>query len=296
MKKHHRENTVGPWAAEKLKALEDYLKFYCTALKKQNFRLVYVDAFAGSPRSKVRSDAASSEASPFLEEDGSAISQEEFLFGSPIRALDIANGFDEHYFFDLDESRIETLRLLRQDYPKKIHVEIGDSNDLVSRLAQDALTTRRVRGVAFLDPYGAHVEWRTLEALATTRNMEVVINFPVAMAINRLIVRSGNVPRNWKMQLDLCFGGDEWHQVAYERTVDLFGEEMVSKRRGVADDLLALYIRKLKGLFPCVATPRLIRNSHNSPLYYLIWAGPHKLGLKGADYILRQGEVVHVGK
>ena len=39
-------------------------------------------------------------------------------------------------------------------------------------------------------------------------------------------------------------------------------------------------------------SPRLIRNTRNAPLYYLIWAGPNKLGLKGADYILSQGEKV----
>jgi hypothetical protein len=32
-----------------------------------------------------------------------------------------------------------------------------------------------------------------LEALAATRNIEVIINFPLAMAINRLIGRSGDV-------------------------------------------------------------------------------------------------------
>lgn len=56
--------------------------------------------------------------------------------------------------------------------------------------------------------------------------------------------------------------------------------------------VLDLYVGRLKALFDFVAKPRLIRNTRNAPLYYLIWAGPNKLGLKGADYILRQGEKV----
>ena len=48
MKKDHRDNTVGPWAAAKLDALEAYLKFYGTALNKQSFTRVYIDAFAGA--------------------------------------------------------------------------------------------------------------------------------------------------------------------------------------------------------------------------------------------------------
>ena len=48
MKKDHRENTVGPWAAEKLDALKSYLKFYGTELSKRSFKRVYIDAFAGA--------------------------------------------------------------------------------------------------------------------------------------------------------------------------------------------------------------------------------------------------------
>jgi three-Cys-motif partner protein len=66
MKKDHRENTVGPWAAAKLDALEAYLRFYGTALRKQPFTRVYIDAFAGACVSKVRGSGVESEPSPFL--------------------------------------------------------------------------------------------------------------------------------------------------------------------------------------------------------------------------------------
>lgn len=38
MKKDYCENTMVPWAAAKLDALEAYLKFYATALSKQRSR------------------------------------------------------------------------------------------------------------------------------------------------------------------------------------------------------------------------------------------------------------------
>ena len=38
----------GQWTFEKLKILENYLDCYTTALKSQPFKLVYIDAFAGS--------------------------------------------------------------------------------------------------------------------------------------------------------------------------------------------------------------------------------------------------------
>lgn len=170
-----------------------------------------------------------------------------------------------------------------------VSVRVGDCNPMIQSLAP-SLKRRNIRGVAFLDPYGAHLEWKTIEALAETGTMEVVINFPVAMAINRLITKSGVVPDNWSAQLTKCFGTDEWREIAYARKVDLFGNEITTKNEGVADLLLGLYIGRLNELFDYVAPPHLVRNTKNVPLYYLIWAGPHKLGLKGASYILSQGE------
>jgi three-Cys-motif partner protein len=293
MKKDHRENTVGPWAAAKLDALEAYLNFYVTALSKQSFTRVYIDAFAGACIAKVRGSGVTVEPSPFFDEADDTAAQEQFILGSPMRALKVPNGFHQHHFFDLDETRAGTLRAVAEGR-KGVTVQVGDCNPLIRNLAP-SLRARNIRGVAFLDPYGAHLEWATIEALAATGTMEVVINFPLAMAINRLITRSGNVPERWADQLTACFGTDEWHTIAYNRDVDLFGNEIRTKCGNVAERLLDLYIGRLETLFPFVAKPHLIRNTRNAPLYYLIWAGPNKLGLKGADYILRQGEKVEKG-
>jgi three-Cys-motif partner protein len=168
---------------------------------------------------------------------------------------------------------------------------VGDSNPLIRDLAK-SLHSKSIRGVAFLDPYGPHLEWSTIEALAATGNFEVIINFPAAMAINRLITKSGKVPEKWEDLLNRCFGTTEWRTVAYTVEKDLFGQEVVSKQGGVAERLLDLYLKRLNQLFPFMATPRLIRNTKGTPLYYLIWAGPNALGLKGANHILSQGEKV----
>lgn len=291
MKKDHGNNTVGPWARQKLDALEAYLRYYNIALKNQSFERVYIDAFAGSPKSRIRgTEALPLEPSPFIDDIEVSEAQEEFIFGSPLRALSIENGFHRHYFFDLDESRIQTLSELCRE-TVGVTTKVGDCNPLIRDLAS-SLNDPKVRGVAFLDPYGAHLEWETVKALAATGTMEVIINFPVAMAINRLITKSGNVPENWSDQLTRCFGSSEWREVAYDTAKDMFGFETINKRGDVADRLLDLYMKRLRAIFRYVATPRLIRNTRNMPLYYLIWAGPNKLGLKGADHILKQGEKI----
>lgn len=171
-------------------------------------------------------------------------------------------------------------------------IEVGDCNLLICDLAEATLSSPKVRGVAFLDPYGANLEWKTLQALARTGTMEAIINFPVAMAINRLITKSGIVPETWRDQLNTCFGTEAWHDLAYSKSKNLFGDEVMTKREGVANLLLELYMDRLHAIFPFVASPRLIRNTKGSPLYYLIWAGPNELGLTGASHILSQGEIV----
>jgi three-Cys-motif partner protein len=273
-----------------LDALEAYLRYYNTALKYQPFTRVYIDAFAGAPVAKVRGSDIPPEPCSFFEEAEDVEAHQQFILGSPIRALNIENGFHRHHFFDLDESRVETLRECCKER-KGAEVVQGDCNPAIRTLAK-TLHARSIRGVAFLDPYGAHLEWETVEALAATGTMEVVINFPVAMAINRLITRSGNVPESWSGQLTRCFGTEEWREIAYKVERDLFGQESVTKQTDVAARLLELYERRLGALFKHVAPPKLIRNTRKVPLYYLIWAGPHKLGLKGASYILKQGEKV----
>ncbi|MGI8567920.1 MAG: hypothetical protein ACR2KT_01945 [Methylocella sp.] len=57
MTKKPKDNSVGPWAKEKLQALGQYLSFYTTVLKKQGHWLrgtIFVDAFAGPGLSRVR--------------------------------------------------------------------------------------------------------------------------------------------------------------------------------------------------------------------------------------------------
>lgn len=277
MKQSHAQKEVGPWARHKLDILREYLEFYITALKRQNFNLVYIDAFAGSGILKIRGTNATD------------INQ--YIRGSPYCALELpeSHSFNHHYFFEKDPKRVSDLSNLKKQFlDKNIYVKEGEANTLIQDLLQKSNFFRRenTRGVAFLDPYGAHLEWATVKALAETKKMEVIINFPVSMAINRLILKSGEMPEDWKKQLNQYFGTEEWHDIAYKETVDLFGHEVLQKQDNIPDQLLKLYIDRLRSIYTCVAVPYLIRNTRNTPLYHLIWAGPNELGLRGANYIL----------
>lgn len=297
MKKDHSENTVGPWARQKLDGLEAYLHGYTLALKNQPFELIFIDAFAGAGKSRIR-DAweGINDADMLLFDDAFIQAEAQYIEGSPRRALEVVNGFDRHYFFDTDPVRAKLLEELKNEYPTKdIRVQVGDANPSIQKLATE-FNKGSLRGVAFLDPYGPHLDWQTVKALADTKRFEVIINFPLGMAINRMITKSGDIPDNWRRDLDKCFGTNDWEKLVYADQLNLFGDIDRRKVDDAAGRLLGLYVDRLKGIFKCVATPSVVRNTRGVAIYYMLWAGPHSLGHKIADHILKQGEKVKVPK
>lgn len=144
--------------------------------------------------------------------------------------------------------------------------------------------------MAFLDPFGPHLHWETVEALAITRKVDVIINFPLAMAINRLVTRNVDIPRNWVDMLDKCFGTHEWHNLAYDVQTDLFGDDQSRKRDDTAFRLLQLYHQRLESCFGNTVDPSLVKNTKGAPLYYLMWASSHPRGKAIAEHIMRAGD------
>ena len=289
MKRAHVENTVGPWARLKLDALQRYLEAYMVVMKNQPFKLVFVDAFAGAGISRVRGPAAAAEDYPTFLDHTDEADQQQFILGSPMRALGLERPFDHYRFVEMDPNRASFLEDLKAEFPgREIKVRVDEANSVVQDIAQK-FTASHWRGVAFLDPYGAHLHWATVAALARTGKFDVIINFPLDMAINRLVKRDGNIPLAWQDQLDLCFGCPDWREASYFEDQDLFGATEM-KREDAASRLLALYMKRLKDAFGNVSQPSLIRNTRGSPLYYLIWASSNPRGKKIADHILGMGE------
>ncbi|MDN3713081.1 three-Cys-motif partner protein TcmP [Paracoccus cavernae] len=298
-KKSHVEKTVGPWANQKLDALESYLNSYMQVMKKQRFKLFYIDAFAGAGMVKVREGAGDSStddldmfsSGQMTEDDQRQV--EAYIKGSPLRALGLERRFDHYRFIDLDPKRVADLNKLAEPFAdSEVKVIQDEANKVVQDIASKFVNPSW-RGVAFLDPYGPHLHWQTLEALASTGKFDVILNFPLAMAINRQIKRDGANPEKWVSQLDLCFGGPSWRDAAYGEIEGLFGAEQF-KHDDAAGRLLRLYVDNLRGIFSSVAAPSLVRNTKGTPLYYLIWASGNARGLPIAEHILKLGEKVSV--
>ncbi len=113
----------------------------------------------------------------------------------------------------------------------------------------------------------------------------------VCAVIPRLLTKSGNIPEGWQISLDAFFGSEDWRHLVYEEGKDLFGPTR-NKFSDSGARLLEWYRERLKEVFGHASAARLIKNTRGNPLYYLIWAGPHKKGLEGANYILSRGEEI----
>lgn len=286
-----RPAKVGPWAKEKLDALSKYLDYYTRVLKKQRWRTLYVDAFAGGGTALIRSANREPTTQVSLLGEQEDPEQEEFIRGSPRIALELTNPFNTYVFIDASGARITELEALRSEFGDKrnVHIRQGLADEQILWVLQQNIKRATHRGVAFLDPFGAHVGWSSIKGLAATGLFEVVINFPLHMALVRLMKNDAQIPLSDKAQLDSFFGSDAWVADVYEIRNDLLGS-VTKKRDDYVERLLQRYREQLKGAFGYVSEPKLIRNTRNSPLYYLLWAGPHRKGLEGANYILGMGE------
>lgn len=152
---------------------------------------------------------------------------------------------------------------------------------------------KKHRAIVFLDPFGMQVGWDTIALLAQTTAIEIFLNFPVGMAIQRLLLRQPeNFSNAQRKRLDDYFGSSEWAKVLYKPSKSLFDDDKDEKvtRSGMA--LVKWYRERLQTVFSHVSKAALIRNTRNAHLYYLLLASHNRTGVRIANDILSAGEVV----
>lgn len=289
---------VGPWAKEKLDALKRYLDFYTKVFKNNTkHRTIYFDGFAGGGQAIIRRKNNDHNSESNLFDENIEEEEIEFIDGSPQIALSLDNAFDIYVFVDKDPKRAEELKHLSSGFEdnRKVIIKSSDCATEINWLLEQNININTHRGVAFLDPFGAHLPWNSVADLGKTKLFEVIINLPLDMAINRLLKRDNNIPQNWLNQLNEVFGKFDWHSEVYNEENNLFEKTAIEKRSDAANRLLNLYLKMLREEFNFVAKPKLIKNSKGHPLYYIIWAGQHKKGLLGAEYILGMSERLPIG-
>jgi three-Cys-motif partner protein len=302
MTSYNRDGKVGPWAQEKLECLGGYLAAYTTILRKQDWcrGYFYVDAFAGAGRAALRAeDDVNESAAPLLANVGAFgfedADEAAYIDGSPHVALEIQHPFTRYVFIEKNVDRAQQLNEIAARYKDRREIQIvqADASAAIKRVLDDAAVDWRThRAVVFLDPFGMQVPWTIIEQIAANRKIEIILNLPVGMAIQRLLPRSGIFTEQQRKKLNEYFGSPDWEKVIYEKAPNLFGDTDTIKVEGSGERLAKWYQKWLERAFGYAPNPRLIRNSQGSHLYYLLWAGPNKTGHKIASHILNQGEQI----
>lgn len=223
---------------QKLQTVEKYLKAYTTALKKQSFELLYIDACAGSGSSAPKNlDAPSGARLPFDELPGAFADADQIIMGSAIRALSVETPFDRYYFNDLKEGNVSSLNdVIGQRFAhlkSRVSVTKLDANDMISSLCKST-NWKNTRAVVFLDPFGLQIDYSTLEILGKTGAVDLWYLVPV-FAMYRQVSGDGQIHPDGGPRVDAALGTDAWRRTAVveEMGTDLFQHAQLRSRRAV---------------------------------------------------------------
>ncbi len=253
----------GIWTRIKLEALEKYLVAFNTALSKQNFTRIYIDAFAGTGRCDITVD-------------GEKIS----IDGSARRALATDPPFDKYCFIELSTKKSEALKALEAEYPGKSIDVIRDNANAALKKLCERYAWRNERAVLFLDPFGMHVDWMTLQAIAKTGAIDVWYLFPYSGLYRQAAKNADAMDSGKEQSITRLLGTDEWRQVFYtpKRQASLFGGDDGDEREADHHQMLNFVSKRLKELFPAVTDPKILyqagdsKNPSGAPLFALYFA------------------------
>lgn len=272
----------GIWTLLKLETLERYLTAYTTALSRQPFDLLYIDAFAGSGRCDV------TDGDDVIATDGSAV-----------RALRTEPPFTKLIFIEQNPHHVAALERLKADTAhRSIEVIQGDANDVLSRICRSG-NWRKNRAVVFLDPFGMKVDWATLAAVADTRAIDVWYLTPLSGILRQAARDPRGLDEAKTSRLTRMLGTIAWRSDWYRQKPQgsLFGDE--GEERHFDHTAITKWVTKrLSELFPGIEGPRIFytirEGREHSPLYalYFLVSNPSErarsLACKMARYILEK--------
>ena len=253
----------GGWTVEKLAILNEYLGFYTSVLKTQPnphrpFKLVYIDAFAGTGRCGVRGP-------------------KESVPGSASIALDTAHPFSAYHFIEPKKGHLAELRqtVAQHSLAGRCHVHAAKVADALPGIL-NRYDWRSHRGVLFLDPFGLQCDWALLEQVRKTEALDVFFLLNLSGLFRNAAIDSQGIDSAKADALTRVFGTPTWRERLYTRQQDdLFSDPQISRDRGW-NQILEFSTERLRTLFPLVLAPRLLHMPKGPPLFaiYLAVSNP----------------------
>lgn len=107
-----------------------------------------------------------------------------------LRILDITDPrpFDIYYFVELDDNYKDALEanINANYFGKNVHIVKEDCNNKLIKLAEFLQKNKSFRALAFVDPYGMTVNWKSIESLKGL-GIDLWILVPTGLGVNRLL-------------------------------------------------------------------------------------------------------------
>jgi three-Cys-motif partner protein len=275
------ESYGGTWSEAKLACVEDYIRAYLTVMQKQTqFAVHYVDAFAGSGRHHLKQYDGDPTDWPALFDSAQVEDAQEFVAGSPIRALRVSRsatrGFDKFVFIEMSRRKNRSLQAtvgadFRAEALRSAFLAGEANRHLLEYVGAQDWT--RTRTVVFLDPFGLEVRWETVEALANTRACDVWYLFP--LGVQRMMTKNGAIRDTWIRKLDGLFGTHGWYDEFYQPNpqTSLFGDDDTVVRDASTEHVASYIVGRLATVFAGgVSKPAVLRFTNGAPFAALVMA------------------------
>ncbi|MBN1979044.1 MAG: three-Cys-motif partner protein TcmP [Anaerolineae bacterium] len=233
--------------------------YFETSMRKKWTRRHYIDLFAGPGKCVCRKTGT-------------------VYLGSPLLALTTKYPFTDYVFVDSDPENIVALQERGEALSASARIQfiVDDANRVAEEIVQ-RLHRAPSLNLAFLDPDGLEeLRWKTVATLAKIERLDLIIHYS-QMGLTR------TMPQAYESEgetiVDSFFGDREWRKI--------YGEYCRKEESFLHRQLMDHYKSKLKELGyketyrdDEVGAEPLMRNEKNAPLYRLLFASKHPLGLK----------------
>ena len=255
----------GSWVVEKLDYLERYINIFVSSMRDKPWRgMHYIDLFAGPGKCCVSKTKG-------------------VYLGSPLIALKASYPFTGYLFVDLESDNIAALQQRCSASPvcDRVQCFVGDSNIVVQEIVKRISTIdgKFIPGrwsslnLAFLDPQGLDLHWKTVASLAKLNRMDLITHYP-QMGLGRSMPQAFKAEEQTKV--DLFFGETKWREIY----------EAWRNKPGLHRQLIDYYKERLQGLgYEEVLRgdetgyePLMRSVEKRAPLYRLLFASKHPLG------------------
>ena len=271
----------GEWTIQKLNIIEKYINAYLTALKNQRVKKIYVDGFAGSgiTKLKTKEEFTAGIHVNLLGEESSFDEAPTMIDGSAM--LSLKYDFDEYYFLELNKERIQTLKNnIKERYPDKydkVHFISGDSNSTLLDVVRKINVYSRC--LMFLDPYALELRWETLEAISKCGVIDLWYLFPLSLI--RLMEKNKDIPKANQDKVTSILGTNTWMDELYKKLdeqIDMFGGVQQSYCRVSYDSVLKYIMNRFKTIFPyvCPYSKMLYNEAKHAPMFMLCFMMTNK--------------------